>query len=118
MEIDYAIVKRIDALDLSNTQLFGWEKNKSRIKVERFAVALSKGVCFPPIPVEELEDSYFLAPNIVLDTGTIDGGHHRAIAHLIAGRLLPVVVLGSNLVSYSDKHNINIRDINLVDWIY
>lgn len=74
-----------------------------------------QGAHFPPVPVIELDDYFSLTPSIHLDTGMMDGGHHRSIAHWRAGRLLPVTVLAINWVSCPFNQRINIRDINLIN---
>ncbi len=117
-----AIIQCDAELDLSSVELFGWEKYLSTEKIDQFISGINSGDSFPPVPVVNFGDHYSLAywatrsdyPGHLLP----DGGHHRSRAHLIAGSLLRVTVLGIPPAS-EFEYNVgfevrNIRDIPLL----
>ena len=81
------------ALDLQEVDLYGWEAWQSRRKVRQFVKALEAGAIFPAVAVESVaEAGYYLVPRVTNDLDRVDGGHHRAVAHYIAGVPLPARV--------------------------
>jgi len=103
-------------VDLESTRLFGWEKRKSDKVIDALIKAIERGADIPPVRVYAERDDLFLAASIhPSNEGSLspDGGHHRAIAHYIAGAPLPVKILqGENCVRYTP---IPINDIEIVD---
>lgn len=106
-------------LDLSKVELFGWEKPKSSIVVAAMVSAIECGAIFPRVFVVEKRRGYELAYGFVGRSERPEnynyGGHHRAIAHYIAGTPLPCRVLQGHPQFPHFKHFENIREVPLKD---
>ncbi len=84
----------IEKLNLWETPLIGFEPTKDPRIVWSLYRAIMKGVNLPPVHVYRLDqdNSFHISRRVPNPTigGCSDGGHNRALAHLIAEKPLPV----------------------------
>ena len=104
--------QNVVTLDLRRTTLYVWEDKKPIRAIDYMLRAMEAGAEFPPVRVCEIPGGYELViyredPHDFY----VDGGHKRAIAHLIAG-----VPLKCTVWKKSDKRYMrtNVRDVSLV----
>lgn len=92
----------------STAPLYGFEPVKSDLKVASLIEGIEAGDTFEPIRVRKSvrNDCYFL----------LEDGHHRAIAHYIAGAALPCVLYNGVLIHFG-RESVRIQDIKLVNEI-
>jgi len=82
-------MKDVFYLDLHRDELLGWEETKSKSAIERMVKSVKKGDKFPAVPVRKVADNkYVLCTDVKINRIRSDGGHHRAIAHYLAGKKL------------------------------
>ncbi len=85
-------------LDLSVTDLYGWEKQVSSRTIREFIAAIHEGARFPRVPVVDrgahFSLAYWINRTDMPDFPDLpDGGHHRSVAHYLAEVALPVEVV-------------------------
>ena len=101
-------------LDLNEVDLFGWESQKSDLVIDSIIKGIEAGDDFPHVPVYRINDKcYSLIRDIDYETGTIEGGHHRAVGHYIANKPLKCSIYSNKI--RSRLHNFNIKNILLVN---
>jgi hypothetical protein len=73
-------------LDLEKDPLYGWEYAKDGMRLGNLVRAIERDEAVRPVTVFEYQGDYYL-DNRVIDPEhphVHDGGHHRALAHLLA----------------------------------
>jgi hypothetical protein len=103
------------AINLDKTDLYGWEFAKAGLIIGGLVRAIEAGETIRPVPVFEYANDYYLDNRKYISQPQLhaDGGHHRAVAHLLAGVPLPAAVynVGRRELPYMPVH---IRDIKIV----
>ncbi len=112
-------------IDLNKVDLIGWERIKSIEVIDYLVQRIYAGDEFPPVPVSQVDDTTFHLYSYlaIRKNELVDGGHHRAVAHYIAGKPLKVVLYSrrkriEEFVEYRTPQRVvltNIRDIVLVN---
>jgi len=74
-------------LDLRKNTVYGWETPKDLILVEALREGIKQGDKIPRVEVIYLQEEEYC-----LDRSSKNGGHYRAIAHLLEGALLSVKI--------------------------
>ena len=92
-------------LDLYGNDLYGWEKEKSKLVVFSLAEQILRGANIPLVDVYQRKDRVF-------ELASPNGGHNRAAAYLILKRPLPVRIVENPL---DELLTFNLRDIRLVE---
>ena len=98
-------------LDLRQVDLHGWETEKDRRCIDAIIEGIKAGDEFPPVPVRKIDDrTYVLATGfciLVGDDERVDGGHHRALGHYLAGVPLKCELFPNFLGASIPKHPIS-----------
>lgn len=99
-------------LDLSRVELFCFQKCVDRSIVSNMLEGIMLKKEFSPVGVTKInEDTYSLT--ILTDQdGYMDGGHHRAYSHYVAGEKLRCLLVPSKYRALH-KPQITIRDIKI-----
>jgi hypothetical protein len=102
-------------INLSDRTLYGWEFAKAGERIGTMVRALESGETMPPVSVFELEGAYYLDNRIINSSyeNASDGGHHRAVAHLLAD-----IPLNATLTTAPEDglgyEAVQVRDIKIV----
>ena len=82
----------LEQVVLLGFQTFPYGDNKREIpcvsdrRIDRFVESIERGESFPPVVVHQKDELlYHLTFLYLPDKKKFDGGHHRAVAHYIAG---------------------------------
>ena len=109
-------------LDLHEVELYGWERLKSRKLIDCIRVGVERGDRFDPLYVWKVSEvEYCLDVRRVNQENIdeLDGGHHRAYAHWLAHRPLPVLVTEEipkqELLAYLEHDYFPITDILMAE---
>lgn len=98
-------------LNLEFVTLYGFENGNSDIVIDSIIKGIENGDEFPPVFVVRFPDNSY---RIVAETDPLDdtnyGGHHRAIAHYIAGKPLKCLVIED---CYLENYQFKIKIENL-----
>lgn len=105
----------LSELDLSQVNIFGWERFKDLEKIKEMMITLKSGRKFPPVNVctTDLRD-FYLMPEIKNESGKLDGGHNRVLVHYLLKVPLPSrVYYGSPTIPlyelFNPKYSILLR---------
>lgn len=102
-------------LDLHKVPLYGWEKQKSRERIDRFVHGLQEGEVFPPVFVWKIRNQGYNLDKRRADPlrKLIDGGHHRAIAHYLTQKVLRAII--TEEVPFIPSYSYLIKELEVVE---
>jgi hypothetical protein len=102
-------------LDLYKVRLYGFQKGVFRKNVEDIRERIKAGEMFQRVNVIQQSDSEFYMAFLINDEdGKPDGGHHRAYAHYLENKVLPVRIVEKQYICHPSW--ILINDIKLVEF--
>jgi hypothetical protein len=105
-------MEEIFYLDLHKNELYGWEPLKNKERIDSIVDGIRKNDNFPAVPVHRtIDNQFFLSKNILLESGLIDGGHHRAVAHYITRKPLKCKLIDGQ--PRAKEYYLLIRDIQI-----
>lgn len=97
------------ALDFSRDNLYGFQRGVFRENIEDIRQKIHKGLIPPSVKVIRQNNNFYMAYLIEDETGKPDGGHHRAYAHYLEGKFLPVSIIDPKYIAFNSR--INIKEI-------
>ena len=108
-------------LDLDKVEIYGFEDFKDVYNIAQMVRNIESGAEFPPVYVAKINDTKYVLSgyrNLDKDGRLIYdnyGGHHRALAHWIAGKPLKCVITENHWKGVYTC-DLNIKDIVLRDY--
>lgn len=96
-------------LDFFRDNLYGFQRGVFRESIENIRQKIREGKILPSVNVILQNNNFYMAYLIEDETGKPDGGHHRAYAHYIEGKVLPARIIDKKYMAFNSR--INIKDI-------
>lgn len=97
------------SLDFSIEDLHGFQRVVFKGNIENIRQKIREGQILPSVNVIRQNNNFYMAYLIEDETGKPDGGHHRAYAHYIEGKVLPVRIIDEKYIAFNSR--INIKEI-------
>ena len=99
-------------LNLRNHVVYGFQVGVYKTNVDDIRGKIRKGQKFERVNLTQEGDNFYFTFLVDDKTGRIDGGHHRAYAHFLEGRVLPVRIIDGKYRAIFSKFRI--RDWSLI----
>ena len=102
-------------LDLDKVELYGFETSKYVWAIAQMVRDIESGADFPPVYVTKVNDTKYVLSGYYSSYEVVDnyGGHHRVLAHWIAGKPLKCIITKNY---WKNVCTLNIKDIVLRDY--